>query len=89
MPHHYRRRRGCRHPLALPLYLLTLTVTDVATTEMATDIATLYPEKNVVLVHSRGQLMNRFHQKLHDVVIPHLDRLKVRLSMHLYTGPFT
>jgi NADH dehydrogenase FAD-containing subunit len=36
--------------------------------QMATDIKELYPDKSVVLVHSRKQVMNKFHHKLHDII---------------------
>lgn len=35
---------------------------------MSTDIKELYPSKNVTLVHSRNQIMNNFHHKLHETI---------------------
>ena len=50
--------------------------------QMATDIKELYPEKNVTLVHSRNQLMNRFHSQLNEIVRTRCEELGV----HLKTG---
>ena len=36
--------------------------------QMATDIKELYPDKSVTLVHSRKNVMNKFHPQLHDLV---------------------
>ena len=35
-------------------------------TEFATDIADVYPNKEVALVHSRDQLLPRFDKWMHD-----------------------
>ena len=35
-------------------------------TEFATDIADVYPTKEVTLVHSRDQLLPRFEKWMHD-----------------------
>ncbi|KAL7411771.1 hypothetical protein BDY24DRAFT_435652 [Mrakia frigida] len=37
--------------------------------QMATDIKTLYPSKSVVVVHSRPNLMPRFHTKLSEICL--------------------
>lgn len=34
--------------------------------EFATDIADVYPEKPVTLIHSRGQLLPRFDKWMHE-----------------------
>jgi hypothetical protein len=34
--------------------------------EFATDIADVYPNKEVTLVHSRDQLLPRFDKRMHD-----------------------
>lgn len=49
--------------------------------QMATDIKELYPEKSVTLIHSRAQLMNRFHSKLHDLVEERAHELGVDLVL--------
>ncbi|KAJ7781085.1 FAD/NAD-P-binding domain-containing protein [Mycena metata] len=36
--------------------------------QMATDAKEFYPSKSITLIHSREQLMNRFHPELHSVV---------------------
>lgn len=35
-------------------------------TEFATDVADVYPTKEVTLVHSRDQLLPRFDKQMHD-----------------------
>lgn len=40
---------------------------------MATDIKDYFPHKHVTLVHSRPLLMNKFHPKLHEII---MDRAK-------------
>ena len=35
-------------------------------TEFATDIADVYPNKEITLVHSRDQLLPRFDKRMHD-----------------------
>lgn len=49
--------------------------------QMATDIKELFPEKNVTLVHSRPNVMNKFHAGLHDVVKQRCDDLGVNLIL--------
>lgn len=49
---------------------------------MSTDIKELYPYKNVTLVHSRDQIMNNFHPKLHETIE---ERAKV-LGINLVLG---
>ncbi|KAJ6515737.1 FAD/NAD-P-binding domain-containing protein [Mycena sanguinolenta] len=41
--------------------------------QLATDAKEFYPSKSVTLVHSRNQLMNRFHPELHNVVMKKLE----------------
>ena len=41
-------------------------ITSVFFSEFATDIATIYPEKNVTLLHSRKRLLPRFDEAMHD-----------------------
>ncbi|RDW57353.1 putative amid-like nadh [Coleophoma crateriformis] len=36
--------------------------------QTATDIKELYPEKSVTLVHSRENVMNKFHPQLHEII---------------------
>jgi len=50
--------------------------------ELATDIKAFYPEKNVTLVHSRGQLLNRFGKRLHEYVLPVLQELKIKVVLN-------
>lgn len=50
--------------------------------ELATDIKEFYPDKDVTLVHSRGQLMNSFGKRLHDHVLPVLEELKIRVLLN-------
>ncbi|KAJ7507969.1 FAD/NAD-P-binding domain-containing protein [Mycena galericulata] len=40
--------------------------------QLATDAKEFYPSKNITLIHSRDQLMNRFHPQLHEVVLEKL-----------------
>ena len=49
--------------------------------ELVTDIKAFYPEKNVTLIHSRGQLLNRFGKRLHEYVLPVLQELKIRVLL--------
>lgn len=50
--------------------------------ELATDAKEFYPDKEVTLIHSRGQLMNLFGKRLHDHLIPVLEELKVRVLLN-------
>ncbi|EXJ90745.1 hypothetical protein A1O1_03849 [Capronia coronata CBS 617.96] len=50
--------------------------------EVAGDIKTKYPDKNVTLVHSRDHLLNNFGQGLHDIAKKALEEMGV----HLYLG---
>lgn len=45
---------------------------------MATDIATLFPDKEVTLIHSRQTVMPRFHPKLSEIVLAEFDKLGVK-----------
>lgn len=49
--------------------------------QMAADIKELYPEKNVTLVHSRPQVMNRFHSGLDDIVKQRFQDLGIALKL--------
>ncbi|KAJ7180259.1 FAD/NAD-P-binding domain-containing protein [Mycena crocata] len=40
--------------------------------QLATDAKEYYPSKTITLIHSRDQLMNRFHPELHSIVIEKL-----------------
>lgn len=41
-------------------------------TELATDAKEFYPSKSVTLIHSRDQLLNRFHPELHSIIMKKL-----------------
>ena len=47
---------------------VAITLPDTST-EFATDIADVYPNKEVALVHSRDQLLPRFDKWMHDAGI--------------------
>lgn len=49
--------------------------------QMATDIKELYPNKSVTLVHSRAQVMNRFHHKLDEIVKDRCAELGINLKL--------
>lgn len=57
--------------------------------QVALDIAEYLPEKEVTLVHSRATVMNRFHPKLHEIVMDKFASagVKARLSVRLVTPP--
>ncbi|KAJ7682643.1 FAD/NAD-P-binding domain-containing protein [Mycena polygramma] len=40
--------------------------------QLATDAKEFYPEKSVTLIHSRDQLLNRFHPELHNIMMKKL-----------------
>jgi NADH dehydrogenase FAD-containing subunit len=46
--------------------------------QMATDIKQLFPEKSVTLIHSRANVMSKFHPGLHSVVQERFDELGVQ-----------
>lgn len=51
--------------------------------ELATDIKGFYPEKDVTLVHSRGQILNTFGKRLHDYTLPIIrDEHKIRVLLN-------
>ena len=59
--------------------------------EFATDVADVYPTKQVTLVHSRDQLLPRFDKRMHDTgtVSPRLltpARLLTDCMRQLWTG---
>ena len=45
--------------------------------QMATDVKQLFPEKSVTLVHSRANVMSKFHSALHSIVQQRFDDLGV------------
>ncbi|OKL64231.1 hypothetical protein UA08_00706 [Talaromyces atroroseus] len=47
--------------------------------QIATDMKEYYPEKDVVVVHSREHLMPLFHSKMHDLVKKRFDELGIKL----------
>lgn len=48
---------------------------------MALDAKELHPEKSITLVHSRENVMNKFHPDLHRVVKARADELGVKLVL--------
>jgi apoptosis-inducing factor 2 len=46
--------------------------------QLATDMKEYYPEKEVVVVHSREHLMPLFHPKMHDLVKKRFDELGIK-----------
>jgi len=48
---------------------------------MATDIKEIYPEKSVTLVHSRDQLMNKFHPQLDRIIKDRCSELGINLKL--------
>jgi len=55
--------------------------------ELASDAKSLYPEKQVTLVHSRKTLLNNFGTKLHDAAVATLRELGVRVVLGQRIGP--
>lgn len=55
--------------------------------ELASDAKSLYPEKQVTLVHSRKTLLNNFGTKLHDAAVAALEGLGVRVVLGQRIGP--
>ncbi|KAH8895839.1 FAD/NAD(P)-binding domain-containing protein [Thozetella sp. PMI_491] len=49
--------------------------------ELATDIKSYYPEKEVTLVHSRGQLLNNWGKRLHDHVLPIVEGMGIKVIL--------
>ncbi|KAK5119744.1 hypothetical protein LTR85_007320 [Meristemomyces frigidus] len=49
--------------------------------QMATDIKEIYPEKSVTLVHSRKNVMNKFHPGLHDIIAERAKELGIDLVL--------
>lgn len=50
--------------------------------ELATDIKDVYPDKEVTLIHSRGQILNQFGKSLHEYVMSALADLDVRVLLN-------
>lgn len=46
--------------------------------QMATDLKEYYPDKEVVLVHSREHLMPLFHSQMHDLIQDRFNELGVK-----------
>ncbi|KAI4528593.1 FAD/NAD(P)-binding domain-containing protein [Schizophyllum commune Loenen D] len=49
--------------------------------QFATDIADVYPEKRVTLLHSRAQLLPRFSQEMHNEILRQMNRLNVNVVL--------
>ncbi|KFY14773.1 hypothetical protein V492_02420 [Pseudogymnoascus sp. VKM F-4246] len=50
--------------------------------ELASDIKDFYPDKDVTLVHSRGQLLSHFGKRLQDYTLKALQELKIRVMLN-------
>ncbi|KAF9652776.1 hypothetical protein BDM02DRAFT_3266130 [Thelephora ganbajun] len=50
--------------------------------QFATDVADVYPNKEVTLVHSRDQLLPRFDRWMHDTVMDRLREMNVRTLLN-------
>lgn len=57
---------------------VVLTLSNAWGAETAADLKDHAPSKNVTLIHSRPQLMNRFHPGLHSIVMEHFDRVGIK-----------
>lgn len=55
-------------------------------TEFATDIADVYPNKKVALVHSRDQLLPRFDKRMHDAGTVSITPLACSVTHRLHTS---
>lgn len=53
--------------------------------QMATDLKEYYPGKEVVLVHSRSNLMPAFHPEIHNIIKKRFDELGVKYVYCLFT----
>jgi NADH dehydrogenase FAD-containing subunit len=49
--------------------------------EVATDAKSLYPNKHIILVHSRRAVMHRFGKRLQEAALEGLERLKVEVIL--------
>jgi NADH dehydrogenase FAD-containing subunit len=49
--------------------------------EIATDIKSFFPSKEVTLFHSRYQLLPSFGRKLHDFVLPAMEKLGIQVIL--------
>ncbi|KAJ7466955.1 FAD/NAD-P-binding domain-containing protein [Mycena latifolia] len=49
--------------------------------QLAFDTKEFYPSKTVTLIHSRDQLLNRFHPKLHSIVAERAGRIGLNLVL--------
>lgn len=49
--------------------------------QMATDIKEIYPEKAVTLIHSREQIMNKFHPQLDGIIKQRCEELGIKLKL--------
>lgn len=50
-------------------------------TELATDAKEFHPSKSVTLIHSRDQILNRFHPELHSVIMKRLSALGIQVIL--------
>ncbi|THH12756.1 hypothetical protein EW146_g7395 [Bondarzewia mesenterica] len=50
--------------------------------QMATDIKEYHPDKTVFLIHSRPHLMNKFHPKLHEIVMERAKELGIEVVLN-------
>ncbi|KAJ7634462.1 FAD/NAD-P-binding domain-containing protein [Roridomyces roridus] len=49
--------------------------------QMVTDAKEYYPDKKVTLIHSREQLMSRFHPRLHDIILEKLNKAGIEVIL--------
>ncbi|KAJ7498764.1 FAD/NAD-P-binding domain-containing protein [Mycena latifolia] len=49
--------------------------------QLATDAKQFYPSKTITLIHSRDQLMNRFHPELHSEIMKKLDAAGINVIL--------
>lgn len=50
--------------------------------ELVTDIKDFYPDKDVALIHSHGQVLSRFGRRLQEYVLPVLHKLDIRVLLN-------
>ncbi|KAL5332334.1 hypothetical protein BJX70DRAFT_404706 [Aspergillus crustosus] len=50
--------------------------------ELASDIKDFFPEKDVALVHSRSEILNRFGKRLRDYVLTSLEEMGVKVLLN-------
>ncbi|KAJ7929931.1 FAD/NAD-P-binding domain-containing protein [Mycena leptocephala] len=49
--------------------------------QLATDAKEFHPSKSVTLIHSRDQILNRFHPELHSVIMKRLSALGIQVIL--------